>query len=39
LRDLWHLSVATVTLQMIISLVLLRLELRRPRSMAAAPGV
>jgi Na+-driven multidrug efflux pump len=39
LRDLWHLSVATVTLQMIVSLVLLRMELRRPRSLAVAPGV
>ena len=39
LRDLWHLSVATVTLQMIISLVLLRLELRRPRPMVAATGL
>ncbi|MBC7989282.1 MAG: MATE family efflux transporter [Luteimonas sp.] len=39
LRDLWHLSVATVTLQMIISLVMLRLELRRPRPMVAATGL
>jgi putative MATE family efflux protein len=40
LRDLWHLSVATVALQMVVSLLLLRVELRRARvpvMVAASP--
>ncbi|MEP6633544.1 MAG: MATE family efflux transporter, partial [Luteimonas sp.] len=36
LRDLWHLSVATVALQTVISLWLLRRELRRPRAPSLA---
>ena len=38
LRQLWHLSVATVTLQMCVSVLLLRREWQRKLRMASAPA-